>query len=73
MGIYAWVVKARLDLERDLATGFLGTFGARLVRTRGKRRRWWGRRGKDGVALPGDDRLLASREPAAPNELATVS
>ena len=72
--------KARLDLQRDLATVFLGAVGARLVRTRGERRRWrglrhgWlGRRRQDGFALLGDDRLLASRELAAHHELATVS
>jgi len=79
---YAWVraQKARLDLERDLATFVLGSFGARLVRKRGERRRWrglrhgWlGQRRQDGCALLGDDRLLASCELAAHHELATVS
>ena len=72
--------KARLNLESDLATVVLGIFGARLVCTRGERRRWrglrhgrWGRRRQDDFALLGDDRLLASCEPAAHRELATVN
>ena len=71
---------AHLDLERDLAAVFLVFFGARLVRTRGERRRgrglrygWWARRGEDGFAQLGDGLFLASCEPAARCELATVS
>eukprot|EP00964_Phaeocystis_antarctica_P023770 scaffold13289_cov59-Phaeocystis_antarctica.AAC.5 len=72
--------KARLNLERDLATVVLGSFGARLVRTRGERRRWrglrhgrWGRRRQDGFAPLGNERLLTSCETAAHRELATVN